>query len=125
MTEYFTKFVPSFDLIVEFHKANLDAFVQAQTAFFKGSQEISKELVAQTQANIEALVVASKTAFGAKTLQEVVELNVDGAKTHYEKLVAGSTKLGELGVQVANDAFAPIKARATAVSETLMKPVAA
>ncbi len=66
--DYFTKLVPSFDAIVEFHKGNLDAFIQAQTAFVKGSQEISKELVAQTQAHLERLATTGKSALAAKTL---------------------------------------------------------
>jgi phasin family protein len=125
MTDVFGKFTPSFDAIVEFHKANFDAFVQAQTAFAKGFQEISKELVAQAQSHLEAVAATGKSTFAAKTFKDVVDVNVDGAKTSYEKLVAGTTKLGELSVQCSNDAFAPIKARATAATETLLKPLAA
>ena len=125
MTDLFTKFAPNFDAVVEFHKANFDALVQAQTAFAKGLQEISKELVAQAQSHLEAAALAGKSALAAKSLKDVVELNVDGAKTSYEKLVAGTTKLGELSVQVSNDAFAPIKARAAVATEALLKPIAA
>ncbi|HLY53992.1 MAG TPA: phasin family protein [Stellaceae bacterium] len=125
MTDAFTKFVPSFDAVVEFHKANFEAFVQAQTAFAKGVQEISKEMVAQAQAHLEAAVATGKSAFAAKTFKDVVEVNVDGAKVSYEKFVAGTTKLSELGVQISNDAFAPIKARATVATEALLKPLAA
>jgi phasin family protein len=125
MTDAFAKYVPSFDAIVEFHKANFDALVQSQTVIAKGFQEISKELVAQAQAHLEAAVATGKSAFAAKTFKDVIELNVDGAKVSYEKLVAGTTKLGELGVQVSNEAFAPIKARATVATETFLKPLAA
>jgi phasin family protein len=119
MSEAFPKFVPNFEAVIEFHKANLEALVQVQSVLAKGVQEISKELIAQTQAQLEALAYTGKSALAAKTLQEVVELNVDGAKTGYEKIVNGTTRLSELGVQVANDAFAPIKARAAAAAETL------
>ena len=125
MTDAFAKFTPSFEAFVEFHKANFDALVQAQSAFAKGFQEISKEIVAQAQAHLEAAAATSKSAFAAKTFKDVVEVNVDGAKTSYDKLVAGTTKLSELSVQVSNDAFAPIKARATVATESLFKPLAA
>ena len=125
MTDAFAKFVPSFDAVVEFHKANFEAFVQAQTAFAKGVQEISKEMVAQAQAHLEAAVATGKSAFAAKTFKDVVEVNVDGAKISYEKFVAGTTKLSELGVQISSEAFAPIKARATVATEALLKPLAA
>jgi phasin family protein len=125
MTDVFAKFTPSFDAVVEVHKANFDAFVAAQTAFASGFQEISKEWVSQAQAHLEAAAAAGKSAFAAKTFKDVVEANVEGAKSSYEKLVAGSTKLTELSVQVSSEAFAPIKARATVAGEALLKPLAA
>jgi phasin family protein len=125
MTDAYAKFVPSFDAVLEFHKANFDALVQAQTAFAKGFQELSKEFVALAQAHMESAAATGKSALAAKTFKDVVEVNVEGAKTSYEKLVAGTTKLSELSVQVSNDAMAPIKARATVATEVLMKPLAA
>jgi phasin family protein len=125
MSDTFTRFVPSLETVTEFHKANFEAMVHAQTTLVKGLQEISKELVAQTQSHLEALALTGKSALAAKTIQDVVEVNVSGAKTSYEKLVAGTTKLGELGVQITTEAFAPIKARATATTEVLLKPIAA
>ena len=125
VSDLFTKFVPSMDAIVAFHRANLDAFIQSQHVLMNGLQELSKEMVAQTQTQLEAAATASKSALSARTLAEIVELNVDGAKVGYEKFVAGSSKLGQLSAQVTNDAFAPLKARATAATETLMKPLAA
>jgi len=125
MTDTFAKFLPNFEAIIDFHKANFEALVQVQTALIKGTQQISHEVIAQTQAQIDAASQVSKTALAAKSLQEVVQFQVGQAKSAYETLVAGSTKIGEISVQVANDAFAPIRARATHVSETLIKPLAA
>jgi len=88
MTDAYAKFVPSFDAVLEFHKANFDALVQAQTAFAKGFQELSKEFVALAQAHMESAAATGKSALAAKTFKDVVELNVEGAKTSYEKLVA-------------------------------------
>jgi phasin family protein len=125
MSDLFGKFVPSLDAIVAFHRANFDAMVQAQQVLINGLQEISKEFVAQTQTQIEAAAVAGKSALSAKSVAEVVELNVDGAKGSYEKFVAASSKLSQLSAQVTNDTFAPLKARATAATETFLKPLAA
>jgi phasin family protein len=125
MTDTFAKFLPNFEAILDFHKANFEALVQVQAALIKGTQQISHEVIAQTQAQIDAASQVSKTALAAKSLQDVVQFQVGQAKSAYETLVAGSTKIGELSVQVANDAFAPIRARATHVSETLIKPLAA
>lgn len=125
MTDPFSRFAPSLEAVAAFNQANFEAVVQAQTVFFQGIQKIAQEMIAQAQAQFQTATAVGTAALGAKTVQEAVERNVESAKASYEKLVAGSTKLGELGVQVANDAFAPIKARATAAAEILLKPVAA
>ena len=68
---------------------------------------------------------AGKSVLGAKSLEEVAKLNADSSKTGYEKLVAASNKLNQLGIQVIGEVFAPIKARAEAVAKTLQAPLAA
>ena len=107
-----------------FGKANLEAFVQANTLFAKGFEALSKEVVSLTQSSLESSAAATKALFAAKTLKDVVELQADFAKTSFEKLVANSTKLGEMTVKLATDSTAPIGARVTAASEKALKPVA-
>ncbi|WP_189046016.1 phasin family protein [Aliidongia dinghuensis] len=107
-----------------FGKANLDAFVQANTLFAKGIEELSKEVVSLTQSSLESSAAATKAIFAAKTLKDVVELQADFAKTSFEKLVANSTKLGELTVKLATDSAAPLGARVTAAAEKALKPAA-
>jgi phasin family protein len=117
----FTKFFPNYDKVVAFHKGNFDAFVQANTLLAKGAQEISKEFFAQTQAHLQSAATAGQAVFQAKNLQDAVQLNVDTAKAGYEKFVAASTKLGELSVKVATEAFAPVTARLNVAVETFAK----
>jgi phasin family protein len=100
-----------------FGKANLEAFVQANTLFAKGIEELSKEVVSLAQSSLESSTAATKAIFAAKTLKDVVELQADFAKTSFEKLVANSTKLGELTVKIATDSAAPIGARVTATAK--------
>ena len=121
-------FVPptfkGYDEIAAFGKANIDAMIQANTVFSKGIEAISKEFIALTQAQLETTAAAAKAIFAAKTLKDVVELNAAFHKTNFDKLVANSTKLGELGTKVATDAFAPLSARVTSVVEKAAKPAA-
>jgi phasin family protein len=121
-------FVPptfkGYDEIAAFGKANMDAMIQANTVFSKGIEAISKEFIALTQSHMESTAAAAKAIFAAKTLKDVVELNAAFHKTNFDKMVANSTKLGELGTKVATDAFAPISARVTSVVEKAAKPAA-
>jgi phasin family protein len=113
-----------YEEIAAFGKANIDALIQANTVFTKGVEAISKEFISLTQSHFESTAAAAKAMFAAKTLKDVVELNAEFTKAHFDKLVANSTKLGELGTKVATDAFAPISARVTSVVEKAAKPSA-
>jgi phasin family protein len=117
----FTRFFPAFDKVVAFHKGNLEALVQANTLLAKGAQEISKEYLAQAQEHLQSAATAGQAVLKAKTVQDAVQLNVETAKVGIEKLVATSTKLGELSVKVATEAFAPVKARLDVAVETFTK----
>ena len=60
----------------------------------------------------DALDSASQTAtalLGAKTFDEVVQLNTELAKASLEALLARSAKLSEMGVSLASGAFAPAR----------------
>jgi len=123
-TQDFAKFFPAYEQVVAFHKGNFEPFVQANTLLAKGAQEISKEFFAQAQSHMQSAATAGQAAFTAKTLQDAVQLNVESAKAGYEKLVATSTKLGELSVKVATEAFAPVTARLNVAVETFGKTAA-
>jgi phasin family protein len=117
----FGHFLPNYEQVIAFHKGNFDAFVLTNTLLARGAQEISKEFFAQAQAQLETAATVGQAALQAKSLNDAVQLNVDSAKAGYEKFVAGSTKLGELSVKVATEAFAPVAARLNLAVETFTK----
>jgi phasin family protein len=119
--EDLTRFFPQYDKVIAFHKENIEALVEANSLFAKGAQELSKEYIAQAQEHLQSAASAGQAVFAAKTLQDAVQLNVDTAKAGFEKLVAGSTKLGELGIKLASEAFAPVKARFDVAVESMVK----
>jgi phasin family protein len=113
-----------YEEIAAFGKANIDAFVQANTVFTKGVEAISKEVLSLTQSQFENAAAGAKAIFAARTLKDFVELNAGFTKAHFDAMVANSTKLGELGAKVATDTFAPLTARVTSVVEKAAKPSA-
>jgi phasin family protein len=74
---------------------------------------------------METSAQAAKALMGAKTLREAVDLQTDLAKSNFDKFIAESTKLSEMSVKVANEAFEPINARVNVAVEKLLKPIAA
>ena len=114
----------SFESFAEMGRENLAAVAKSNLALSEGLGAIGEELFAYAKT---ALASASQTAtalLGAKTLEEVIELNSDLAKTTMETLIARSSKLGELGIAATNQALAPLGGRFEATIATLTRPAA-
>jgi len=109
----------------KFQKDNYDAYLAASTIFAKGAENVGKTWMSLTQEALENAAQTAKALLGAKTLREAVDLQSDFAKSNFDKLVAEGTKLSELSVKVANEAFAPLNARVNVAVEKMLKPVAA
>ena len=115
----------SYEDVAKFQKDNWEAFVAASQIAAKGAETISKAWAAFTQETMESAASTAKALIGAKTLREAVDLQQDFAKTNFDKFVAESSKLSEIGVKLANEAFEPITARVNVAVEKMLKPVAA
>jgi phasin family protein len=109
----------------KFQKDNYEAYIAASTIFAKGTENLSKVWLTLTQEAMENAAQTAKALLGAKTLREAVDLQSDFAKSNFDKFVAEGTKLSELSVKVANEAFAPLNARVNVAVEKMLKPVAA
>jgi phasin family protein len=109
----------------KFQKDNYDAYVAASTIFAKGAENVGKAWMTLSQETMETAAQTAKALLGAKTLREAVDLQSDFAKSNFDKFVAEGTKLSEMTVKVANEAFAPLNARVNVAVEKMLKPVAA
>lgn len=115
----------AYEDLSKFQKDNYDAYLAASTIFAKGAENVGKAWMSLTQEALENAAQTAKALLGAKTLREAVDLQSDFAKSNFDKLVAEGTKLSELSVKVANEAFAPLNARVNVAVEKMLKPVAA
>jgi phasin family protein len=115
----------AYDELSQLGQGNLEAVVAANQAFAKGAEEISKEIFGIAQASFENAASTAKAFLGAKTLQDVIELNNAVAKETLDAFLANSAKLSELTFKVTTEAAQPLKARVDAAIEKLSNPVAA
>ncbi len=111
--------------VILFNKENVDAVVKSSTIFVKGFQDVSKSIFALTQLSFEEGVAMSKTLLGAKTIQDVVEVQSALVKTSFDKAMLEGGKLSEMSIKVAEEAFAPINDRMSVAMQKVMKPLAA
>src|SRR3546814_20907428 len=63
-----------------------------------------------------------KQVLGAKSLNEVVDLQNTFTKSAFDAFVAESTKISELSVTTASEAIEPIKARVDEAVQTMSRP---
>jgi phasin family protein len=117
--------VKGYDDAAKFSKTNVDAIVAAGNVATKGAETINAEVLAFAKSQYEDNLAATKALFGAKTLQELIELQNDFAKTAFEAYAAHATKLSEVTAKVAQDTFAPINAQVQVAVEKFVKPLAA
>lgn len=110
--------------LAAFNKDTVDAVVLSSTIAARGSEELSREVAAFARTNFDASVAAGKALLGAKTFQEVVELQSSYAKSSFESFIAEARKIQELSAKITNDAFAPLNARVNAAAEQFSKPLA-
>ncbi|MFI5024696.1 MAG: phasin family protein [Alphaproteobacteria bacterium] len=115
----------SYDELTALGKENLDALVRASTVLVKGFETLGKEFASYNQASIEKGVANAQALFGVKTLRELVELQTGMARETFDALVEQGTKLGELSVKVANEAFGPIQEQLNVTVEKILRPAAA
>lgn len=114
----------NYNELTELNKANLDAVMASSNTFAKGFEAISKEFFSFAQANVEQSLAATKKLLAAKNAQDLMDMQSEFARGQFDKALAESAKLTEMGVQVANEAFEPLQSRVHVTVEKLMKPAA-
>lgn len=114
-----------YDELADLGRQNLAAVLRANAAFTEGLEAIGKEMMGYARTSLETAAETATALLAAKTFEDVIQLNTDFAKASFERMIAGSTKLSEMGVKVANEALAPLGDRVEATFQKLGKPVAA
>nr|MDQ2861370.1 TIGR01841 family phasin [Pseudomonadota bacterium] len=87
------------------------------TAATKGAETLGARAIAYSRKSMEDHVAAAKSLAGAKSLQEVVELQTAFAKSAFEGYVAEVNKMGETVAASVKESMSPINERVTALVE--------
>ncbi len=109
--------VQGYDELAVSGKANMEAWSTASAAYGKGMEAIGGEWMNFAKKMLDSNVQVTKAVLGAKSLNEVMDLQSEFARGSYDGLMAQSTKVGELATKVAQDAVEPINAHFTETVE--------
>jgi phasin family protein len=98
-------------------KKNLEAAVASVTAATKGAEALGAQAMAYSKQAMDQHVAAAKSLSGAKSVQEVVELQTAYAKSAMEAYIAEMNKASEVVAASVKECFLPINERMTAFVE--------
>ena len=100
-------------------RRNLEAVVESVTAATKGAETLGAHAMAYTKKAVESQVEQAKALSGARSVQELVELQTTYAKSAMETYIAEMNKAAEVLSSVVKESFRPLNERATALAETM------
>jgi len=96
--------------IEEFQKAakeGIETSISSLTVVTKGVQAIGTEVADYSKKSFEAGSATFEKLLGVKSLDKAIEVQSDFLKSAYEGYVAEVTKVGELYVGLAKEAYKP------------------
>ena len=96
----------------DMQKFTKDSMATAMSSFgslSKSTQAIAVEVIDYSKKSFEESAAAWENLLGAKSLEKAMEVQSAYLKSSYEGLVAEATKLGELYVDLAKEAYKPFE----------------
>lgn len=91
-------------------KVAFDMAVNALGIWTKGAQAMTVEVIDYTRKSAESSAAAWEKLLGAKSLDSAFAVQSEFARSAYEAFVAEAAKLGEIYVEYAREAYAPLQA---------------
>lgn len=98
-------------------KKNMEAIVASATASAKGAEALGAQAMAFSKAVFDTNVSAAKSLAGAKSVQEVVELQTSFAKSALETYMAEFAKMSDTVSASVKESMKPLNERVTATVE--------
>jgi hypothetical protein len=101
--------VNSFEDVNRLGKELIDTSLRSATAMSKGAQAIAAEATEYSRKSAETGSAALEKLFASNSLDKVIEVQADFARTSYESFVAEATRMSELLADMTRDAFKPFE----------------
>ncbi len=92
-------------------KEQMDAFMQSGNMFMKGAENFMKTYTSLIQDSVEKNSEAVKSLMSCKTLNELTETQTRLAQDSFDNFISNATKLSEMSVKLATEAFEPINSQ--------------
>ena len=102
----------------QFGKNSMDVALTSFGAWTKGAQAIAVEMVDYSKKSAESSAAAWEKLLSAKSPEKALEVQSQYLKSSYEDFVTEATKLGELYLDLAKQAYKPFEGVLAKASST-------
>jgi hypothetical protein len=93
----------------KFGKSSMETALTSFGAWTNGAQAIAMEMVDYSKKSAESSAAAWEKLMGANSLERALEVQSQYLRSSYEDFAAEATKLGELYVDLAKQAYKPFE----------------
>lgn len=115
----------NYDDMAAIGQKTMAALVASGTAYAKGYEALSAELMSYSKQSLEEGAAVARAAMTVKSLQELIDLQTGFAKTSLDSAMAQSTKMSEIATKLAQDTVEPLNEQFTTAFDSLTKAKAA
>jgi hypothetical protein len=99
----------SVEALQQFSIGQMEAAAASVTALSQGVQQVFAETTELSKTTIETGTDAFQSLLASRSLDRVIQVQMDFAKTAYDSMVAGSSKLGAIVSATAQDMVRPLE----------------
>jgi len=111
-----TTMTPNFEDFQKFSKQQIDTVNAVASTMTKGLQEIAAESTDYSKKAFAANTAVVEKLLGAKSVETAIQIQTEYAKSAYEGFVAQTSRINELFVKLASEAFKPVEAAISSVT---------
>jgi phasin family protein len=100
---------PKFEDFQKFSKTQIETVNAVASTVTKGMQEIAAESTDYSKKAFAANSAVVEKLLGVKSVESAIQIQTEYAKSVYDGFVAQATKLSEIYVKLATEAFKPVE----------------
>ena len=109
----------SVDEFQRFSAEQMEAATRSATALGQGVQQIFSETSAMSKQSVETGTDAFQSLMASRSFDRLIQVQMDYAKTAYESMLAGSSKIGGIMSATAQDMVKPLEGAFARMQDTV------
>jgi phasin family protein len=119
--EHMEKAMKKAEEMASFSQGTVEALVKSGQIWSAGVQDLSKQMAATAQSQLEQTLSTFRALSGLRSLKDMMELQASYARASMEKAMAETGRLTDASFKLAEQTMAPLSARVSLAVESFSK----